>query len=131
MDANCKAVVLTDHILDHLSRIDSKQDRIFEELKGQAETLARNTVSLEEHIRRTDLLEEHLYQQKDEINTIKEKVEKVSEKQVRVDMLFSVLKPTKAKIKILAILLGLLSGGYQLTSKNPLAIIQKIEKIIE
>lgn len=40
-----------------LERIETKLDRVSDTLSGQAVTLARNTVSLEDHVRRTNLLE--------------------------------------------------------------------------
>lgn len=43
-----------------LDKIDDKLDKIADKLTDQAITHERNTVSLEEHIRRTDLLESQM-----------------------------------------------------------------------
>lgn len=43
---------------DELTRIETKVDKIEEHLQSQVVTLARLTVSVEEHVRRTNLLEQ-------------------------------------------------------------------------
>ena len=118
MDENCKAVVLTDHILDHLNRIDNKQDKIFEELQTQNTTLVRNTVSLEDHIKRTNLLERKMDLIEEDVTKVEEKIFKIKENQDKTNFIVNFLKPTKLKIKIITLLLGLIGGTYSISSSK-------------
>lgn len=52
---------------DDFKFIVNKLDKIDSRLDGQSETLIRNTISLEGHIKRTDLLEVSINQHKEDI----------------------------------------------------------------
>ena len=119
---------LAGHLLTEIHRIHDSHDKIFDKLSQQGETLVRNTISLEEHIRRTNLLEKKMEHVEVEVNGLKNHVD-------RVNFIMGILKPTKEKIKWLIILgsiLGGTYGGYQITDGTTLQKAQEvIQKIIE
>lgn len=118
----------TNHLLREMERVHGNNDRILEKLSEQNEVLVRNTVSLEEHVRRTNMLEEKMEHVETEVSEIKAHITKVN-------TVLDILKPTKEKLKIIAILSTLLGGsygGYQLSLKDNLSkTIQTIEKVIK
>lgn len=121
---------LTGHLLNEIGRIHTSNERIFDKLAEQGETLVRNTVSLEEHVRRTNLLELKMDHVEDEVGEITVHIAKIN-------TLVALFKPTKEKLKILA-LLGALAGGsvgtYDLSSDNSILktqVKQFIEKVLE
>ena len=71
---------LADRILNRLDRLEDKIDKLSDTANTNAIQLARNTISLEEHIKRTNLLEDELKTTKTEIKTHKEQdlVEEIS-----------------------------------------------------
>lgn len=105
-----------------------KLDRISEKQSEQAETLYRNTATLEYHVKRTDLLEEKLKRLLDLIFKTQQDVEKVEkdfhkiEKDVfKIKFIADLIKPTKNKLKWIIVLAGLLGGTYtgiDVTSEN-------------
>ena len=100
-----------------------KLDKIVDKQSEHGETLVRNTISLEEHIRRTNLLETDLKDTKEDVEDIKEHVDKIK-------FVMKVMTPTKSKLKWLAALLaasGLTTGGIDLASKDSF-IIKAIEE---
>lgn len=97
-----------------------KLDKIVDKQVEQGETLVRNTISLEEHIRRTNLLEAQVSATQEDVEDIKEHVDKMK-------VVGKLLTPTKAKVKwIVTILtaLGLTTGGVDLASKD--SVLMKI-----
>lgn len=119
---------LAGHLLAEIHRIHNSHDKIFDKLSQQAETLVRNTISLEEHIRRTNLLEKKMDHVEEEVDGLKNHIEKIR-------FITQLLKPTKEKIKWLIIIgsiLGGTYGGYQITDSATLQKAQEaIQKIIE
>ena len=99
---------------------------IREEQTEQGKTLVRNTVSLEEHVRRTNLLEIKLEHVENEVNGLRTHVTKVN-------TVMGLFKPTKEKIKwliIVASLCGGSYGGYQLSDEKGLnKAMQVIERV--
>ncbi len=103
----------SNHILTELKRFDHNHERIFDKLEEQGETLVRNTVTLEEHVRRTDLLEEDIGQVKEKIGDVESDVDKIKG-------VFGLFKPTKQKLKWLVLissLLGSMYGGVELSDE--------------
>lgn len=119
---------LASHVLTEIHRIHNSHDKIFEKLSEQGETLFRNTVSLEEHVRRTNLLETKVAHVENEVDGLKSHVDKVN-------FLIDILKPTKDKIKWLLIISSVLGGsygGYQLSEGDNLSkAVEVIEKVIQ
>lgn len=66
---------MSDDIID---RIDKKLDKIDESLTRQGETLVRLTVTVEEHARRSDNLEQMYKHLDDKIEPIKTTVDKIT-----------------------------------------------------
>lgn len=91
-------------VLHELRRQDTKLDKITDKQSEQNEHLLRNTITLEEHIKRTKLLEDRAERIEDEVDVIKDHVDGIKR-------IFSLVKPTKEKLKWLAILAGLAGGG--------------------
>ncbi len=60
-----------------LEKLDEKMDKVQEHLGSIDVTLAKNTTSLEEHIRRTELAEEAIGTIKDELKPIQKHVTQV------------------------------------------------------
>lgn len=119
-----KAPDLTGHLLAELGRIHSSHDRIFDKLSEQGETLVRNTVTLEEHVRRTNLLEE-------EMTTVKEEVSGLHTHINKINVVMKLFKPTRTKIKALVAIAGVLGsiyGGTEL-SKDPESRAKAVEVI--
>jgi hypothetical protein len=116
------------HILAEIHRIHNSHDKIYDKLSEQGETLVRNTVTLEEHVRRTNLLENKMTHIETEVNGLRTHINKVN-------FFISLLKPTRQKIKWILIILSLFGGswgGYKLTDGDNLnKTIEKIQKIIE
>lgn len=115
---------LAGHLLAEIHRIHNSHDKIFDKLSEQGETLVRNTLSLEEHIRRTNLLEKKMDHVEEEVDGLKSHVE-------RVRFIMQLLKPTKEKIKWLIVagsILGGTYGGYQMTDS---AMLQKAQEVIQ
>jgi hypothetical protein len=120
----------SDLILTEMKRQDNKHRDIMGELKDlkkeqieQGKTLVRNTTSLEEHMRRTHLLEAKTEHIETEVDGLREHVDKIN-------FILQLLKPTKEKIKWFIIISMLLSGsygGYKLTDNES---IKKIINII-
>lgn len=86
----------------------SKLDKIHDEQIDQGKTLVRNTESLIIHEKRTTASEKRLEQVENHI--------------IRVGVLMDLLTPTKKKITVLMIIASLLTGGADLSSKNPVLI---------
>lgn len=115
-------------ILDQLSRQDqdhrdlmSEIGKIRDEQVEQGKTLVRNTVSLEEHIRRTDLLEVKVERVDKKVDDVEEEVDGLHKHLVRLDGLFDFFKPTKTKIKWLITILSALGigfGGVELSKES-------------
>lgn len=104
----------SDLVLHELRRQDQKLDKVMDKQSEQNEHLLRNTISLEEHIKRTKLLEDRAERIEDEVDVIKDHVDGIKR-------IFNLVKPTKEKLKWLAILAGLVGGGYtgvELTMKG-------------
>lgn len=123
----CELPIMSTHMLKELDRFADKQDRIYERIIEQNETLIRNTVSLEEHVKRTNLLE-------DKVSHVEKDLGKVNSHIAKVETLIDVFKPTKQKIKLLIILIGLLGGsygGYRLKDQSFSKIIHVIEKSLK
>ena len=101
---------------------------IRDEQVEQGKTLVRNTVSLEEHVKRTNLLETKMEHVEDEVSGLKTHITKVT-------TLVELFKPTKEKIKwliIAASLCGGSYGGYQLSSEKGMnKALQVIERVFE
>jgi hypothetical protein len=121
---------LTGHLLNEIGRIHTSNERIFDKLAEQGETLVRNTVSLEEHVRRTNLLENKMTYVEDEVSELCLHVAKIN-------TLVSIFKPTKEKLKIAALLCALAGGSvgtYHLSSDDSFLktqVKQFIEKVLE
>jgi len=121
---------LTGHILTEIGRMHTSSERIFDKLAEQGETLVRNTVSLEEHVRRTNILETKMDHVEDEVSGLSIHVTKIN-------AILSIFKPTKDKLKILAVLAALATGGtgaYDLSSDKSFLktqVKQFIEKVLE
>jgi hypothetical protein len=79
--------------------------KIRDEQVEQGKTLVRNTVSLEEHIRRTNLLEKKVAHVEEQVGNVNKHVEKMK-------MWMSILKPTKTKLKWLLLASALATGSY-------------------
>lgn len=115
-------------ILNEFKRVDLNHrdliggiEKIRDEQIEQGKTLIRNTASLEEHIRRTNLLETKMTHVEEEVDGLKSHVDKVN-------FVLNLLKPTKEKLKWLLILSALTGGGmggYELTKT------ETAKKIIE
>lgn len=95
----------SDLVLHELRRQDEKLDRMTDKQAEQNEVLLRNTITLEEHVKRTKLLEDRAERIEDEVDEIKDHVDTIKR-------IFNIVKPTKEKLKWLAILTGLAGGGY-------------------
>lgn len=117
---------LTTHLLTEIGRMHTSQDRIFDKLSEQGETLVRNTVTLEEHVKRTNLLEKRFVNVETEVDGLKVHVTKIN-------TILNLFKPTKEKLKVLLLLSALAGGGagtYDLSSKNSFLKTQ-LEKILK
>lgn len=117
------------HVLAELKRFDDNHKRIYDKLEEQGQTLVRNTITLEEHVRRTNLLET-------EVSKVKEEVDGLHIHLGKVDTILSIFKPTKAKIKMLVLISSLLAslyGGREIaTNANTrLEVMETIEKILQ
>jgi len=121
--------VVANHILQEMTRIHTSHDRIFDKLSEQGETLVRNTTSLEEHVRRTNLLETKVGHVEVEVDGLKTHLTKIN-------TLITLLKPTKTKVKmaiLVSSLLGSLYGGGKLATDKGArdTVIQTIEQILK
>jgi hypothetical protein len=103
---------LSQLVLDEIKRHDQNHrdlmgeiSKIRDEQIEQGKILVRNTVSLEEHIRRTNLLEEKMQDVDDHLDEVRIHITKIN-------FIMGLLKPTKEKIKWLLILSALASGSY-------------------
>lgn len=92
-------------VLHELKRQDEKLDKLVFKQMEQNETLVRNTVTLEEHVRRTNLLENRA-------ERIEKDVIEVQDHVRNIKTILNILKPTKEKMKWLAVLAGLATGGH-------------------
>lgn len=63
---------LSVHILNQLTRFDSKFDKFDERFDKYNETLIRNTITLEDHVKRTNLLETKIFHVETEVTGLKE-----------------------------------------------------------
>jgi len=116
-------------IVRALDKIDHKLEKIQDEQIDQGKTLVRNTVTLEEHIRRTEILETKMGHVESEMGGIKSCM-------TRVENTFDFFKPTKYKVKVLLIAGGLLAsiyGGQEVVfnDNSRKTVMETIQKILK
>jgi hypothetical protein len=99
-------------VLDEMKRFDQNHrdvmgglEKIKEKQVEQGKTLIRNTSSLEEHMRRTDLLEQKTENIEGQVQGLKDHVNNVK-------LILNILKPTKMKITIISFISSLIGGAY-------------------
>jgi len=125
------------HILD---RIENKLEKIQDVQIDQGKTLVRNTMTLEEHVRRTNILEKKNDKLEDKVDDAHEKcdarVNKIDKDLSSINLILQLLKPTKQKAKWIALtgsLLASLYGGYEVSNSPDVKIkaTETIEKILK
>lgn len=92
----------------------------------QGKTLVRNTVTLEEHVKRTNLLEKRMEHVDNEVDGLKTHIAKIN-------TVFDLLKPTKEKMKWIFIVASIIGGtwGTVDVASDDGKIRQVIQKIVE
>lgn len=119
-----------DLLLNKLEQIDTnhrdvslKLDKIVDKQTKHGETLVRNTVTLEEHVKGSIASNKRL-------EIVEKKLDHVETHVGKVELLIDLLRPTKKKIKILILALSLCGGSYgtydELTSPKIIPAIIKI-----
>lgn len=123
---------ISDIILEELKRHNAKLDNIVDRQFYQHETLIKNTVSLEEHMKRTDILEKRNSMTEEIIQEIKDELGEIKAFIKNINLILELIKPTKEKIKWVVLAAGLLLGSYTtIEKKEILQQFFKDEKTIE
>lgn len=104
-------------VVDALNRMDTKLDKLDDRMDGMASTLVKQQASLDEHIKRSDLLEKKIDL---ETRAIKEDLPKEVENQIRLQR----NKFLISAAKILGVIAGLGGGGFGL--KELFTVISKL-----
>lgn len=94
-------------IVNALVRIDGKLDKLDDRMDGMAGTLVKQQASLDEHIKRSDLLEKKIDL---ETKAIKEDLPKEVENQIRLQRNKFLINA----LKVLGLVAGLGGGGFGL-----------------
>jgi hypothetical protein len=98
-------------VLVQLRQSYESQQRIFEKLDEQGETLKRLTITVEEHKNYSRNLELEQKRHRTTMNTMKEELDEIQDHVNEVKVWVKILKPTKLKALILAMLLSALGGS--------------------
>lgn len=102
--------ILHKMIMSHLENSTKNQGAIFKKLDEQGATLGRLTTTVEIHQKYSENLEKEQKLQRKDINTIKEEVDEIKDHVKEVRIWVKILKPTRAKVLIVAAILSTLGG---------------------
>lgn len=102
-------------IMDSNSKfLSDKVEGIRKDVNAQSNTLVRNTATLEEHVRRTNLLEKSVEMQQErfrkDIVSIEGQIVAVQKIINDAQVIMSIVTPTKLKIYLLLLLMGAFGG---------------------